>query len=117
MTRSGGAGTLNSFWMTMPMVHSLPFVSVAARVAGCWGGYTPNQGGQQRTRGAEATRTPGLLHAMQALYQLSYSPAALTIAPGSGLLQGSSQRRGLLRPTVSRRRCRPPLVVYRHRGP
>src|SRR5437879_12478627 len=32
-------------------------------------------------RGAEATRTPGLLHAMQALYQLSYSPAALTIAP------------------------------------
>ena len=25
-------------------------------------------------RGAKGTRTPGLLHAMQALYQLSYSP-------------------------------------------
>src|SRR5215472_14609380 len=26
--------------------------------------------------GAKGTRTPGLLHAMQALYQLSYSPSA-----------------------------------------
>ena len=29
-------------------------------------------------RGAKGTRTPGLLHAMQALYQLSYSPSAVT---------------------------------------
>src|SRR5215471_11395652 len=29
-----------------------------------------------RKRGAKGTRTPGLLHAMQALYQLSYSPSA-----------------------------------------
>jgi hypothetical protein len=27
--------------------------------------------------GAKGTRTPGLLHAMQALYQLSYSPTAV----------------------------------------
>src|SRR5215471_13428672 len=30
-----------------------------------------------RKRGAKGTRTPGLLHAMQALYQLSYSPSAV----------------------------------------
>jgi hypothetical protein len=30
--------------------------------------------------GAKGTRTPGLLHAMQALYQLSYSPAAAASA-------------------------------------
>src|SRR5215470_10933291 len=31
--------------------------------------------------GAKGTRTPGLLHAMQALYQLSYSPSAVTSGP------------------------------------
>src|SRR5215467_4016593 len=30
-----------------------------------------------RKSGAKGTRTPGLLHAMQALYQLSYSPSAV----------------------------------------
>jgi hypothetical protein len=30
----------------------------------------------RRRSGAMGTRTPGLLHAMQALYQLSYSPSA-----------------------------------------
>jgi hypothetical protein len=29
--------------------------------------------------GAKGTRTPGLLHAMQALYQLSYSPSDATL--------------------------------------
>src|SRR5262249_59464127 len=40
----------------------------------------PNRSSQDRivplTCGAKGTRTPGLLHAMQALYQLSYSPSA-----------------------------------------
>ena len=31
------------------------------------------------TCGAKGTRTPGLLHAMQALYQLSYSPSAVAL--------------------------------------
>ena len=31
--------------------------------------------------GAKGTRTPGLLHAMQALYQLSYSPSAVAAGP------------------------------------
>ena len=31
--------------------------------------------------GAKGTRTPGLLHAMQALYQLSYSPSAAAFGP------------------------------------
>ena len=31
--------------------------------------------------GAKGTRTPGLLHAMQALYQLSYSPSAVAPVP------------------------------------
>ena len=33
--------------------------------------------------GAKGTRTPGLLHAMQALYQLSYSPSAVASAADS----------------------------------
>ena len=37
-----------------------------------------------RKRGAKEIRTPDLLHAMQALYQLSYSPSAESLVPGSG---------------------------------
>ena len=34
------------------------------------------------SRGAEGIRTPGLLHAMQALCQLSYSPGWSAMVPG-----------------------------------
>ena len=49
--------------------------------------------GPRWQRGAEATRTPGLLHAMQALYQLSYSPAALnhSTAPAAPPRQARAQ--------------------------
>ena len=36
--------------------------------------------------GAKGTRTPGLLHAMQALYQLSYSPAYAAELSGNATL-------------------------------
>src|ERR1051326_1165956 len=125
MTLSGGAGTLNSFSMTMPMVRVPPLPrrlhgfrrTCPVLVSGC---------------GAEATRTPGLLHAMQALYQLSYSPvrpnhstgpsSAPPPAPLLGLATLASRERSLPAPARLRkgpaplRKDPPPLLGSERRA-
>src|SRR5437660_2183567 len=65
---------------SLSLFHPASWQSSGVLTARLAGGMYPESGPRWR-RGAEATRTPGLLHAMQALYQLSYSPAPLTIAP------------------------------------